>query len=56
MPNWTMISVRFDGDENEINNMLEFIKGEDGIFDFNKIIPMPKSLEISEGSEADRAV
>lgn len=57
MPNWTMISVRFDGNENEINNMLEFIKGEDGIiFDFNKIIPMPKSLEITEGSEADRAM
>ena len=56
MPNWTMISVRFDGNENEINNMLEFIKGEDGVFDFNKVIPMPKSLEISEGSEADRAM
>lgn len=56
MPNWTMISVRFDGDENEINRMLSYIKGEETIFDFNKVIPMPESLKITEGSDADRAM
>ncbi|MGL2998015.1 hypothetical protein [Acinetobacter baumannii] len=35
---------------------LAFIKGDDSAFDFNKIIPMPESLDIESGSLTDFAL
>ena len=50
MPNYVRNHITFEGDKDEINLMLNFVKNEDGDFDFNKIIPMPKLLAIEEGS------
>lgn len=44
MPNHVINSVRFDSRLDEIQ---EFVKGENGIFDFNKITPMPPDVEAS---------
>lgn len=57
MPNFVTNLVTFEGDENEIKALLESIKADDGKYgsiDFNKIIPMPESLNIECGSSTDR--
>lgn len=53
MPNWVENHLKYDGDEIEIAQMLEQIKMDGsttGTIDFDKIIPMPKSLDIEFGS------
>ena len=59
MPNHVQNKVEFDCSEEEFKRILEAIKfdveseSEDtgiGTFDFNKIIPMPESLDIESGS------
>ncbi len=47
------------GDEQKIREMLETIQYDElglGTVDFNKIIPMPKSLNIESGSRTDRGL
>lgn len=49
MPNWVQNNIKFSGDTAEIKKMLEAIKNDEinfGSIDFNKIIPMPESLNI----------
>ena len=53
MPNHLMSKIHFSGDQSRINELLEFIKGEDTIFDFNRVIPMPESLNIEASSRTD---
>jgi hypothetical protein len=51
MPNY--VSNRLEvvcGNEQELNQFLSFVKGEDRDFDFNKIIPMP--MELRDTSES----
>lgn len=55
MPNWVNNIITFEGNEEDINNVLEFVKGVN-CFDFNKIVPMPKSLHITEGSDKDESI
>lgn len=50
MPNHVRNEIYFDSRADEI---LEVIKGENGIIDFNKIIPMPKELDIESGSRGE---
>ncbi|MFZ2992646.1 MAG: hypothetical protein WA061_02915 [Microgenomates group bacterium] len=58
MPNWCDCDVYFNGDEEDVVKLLDFIHGEDEetLIDFNKIIPMPESLNITSGSTVDRAM
>ena len=56
MPNWTYNEIRIKGDKNTIASIKEFVKSEESEFDFNKIIPMPDSLNIESGSRTDRAI
>ena len=59
MPNWVENHVFYDGDEEEIQAMLENIKNDEfgkGTIDFNKIIPMPESLKIESGTRTDKGV
>lgn len=44
MPNWTSNQLIIEGDKNQMKAVLDFIKGENGVIDFNKIIPMPEIL------------
>ena len=59
MPNWVQNNVSFSGDKAEIKEMLEKIKNDEtgyGSIDFNKIIPMPESLNIECGSQTDKGM
>ena len=50
MPNHVTNQIEFYGNQKNINKVFELIKGDNGYIDFNKIIPMPKSLNIESGS------
>lgn len=45
--------LKIVGTEKEIEEVLNSIKGEKEIIDFDKIIPMPKELDIKSGSDSD---
>lgn len=59
MPNHIANRLEIIGTDEQINSVREFLKGEpfeDGkecLIDFNKIIPMPKELNVESGSEGD---
>lgn len=44
MPNWCENDLKIKGKPKDIAPLVEFVKGSDNIFDFNKIIPMPEVL------------
>jgi hypothetical protein len=44
MPNWTSNRIFAEGSPEQISEFLNKIKGEDGVVDFNSIIPMPEML------------
>ena len=52
MPNWVATEVTFKGNDEDIKKMLEKVSSEDSQFDFNKLIPMPESLNIESGSQS----
>lgn len=45
-----------EGDQNRIDELLKSVKGKDSLLDFNKIIPMPESLNIEAGSRTDNGL
>jgi len=45
MPNWMENKVHVTGEEIEINRLIEFVKSGYGVFDFNKIVPMPDTIK-----------
>lgn len=59
MPNHVSNILEFEGDNLEIKKLYENIKCEEedlGSIDFNKIIPMPKDLEIVSGSDTIKGI
>lgn len=61
MPNWVINRVSFEGDQEKIDHLIESVKstdeeGNEIAFDFNKIIPRPKSLDITSGGRVDMAM
>lgn len=57
IPNYIINQVRFNGEESRIVELMDFIKPDmnesnehSAVIDFNKIIPMPESLNIDAGS------
>jgi len=50
MPNWVQNKLFLRGEEKEVERLLQSLKGEHQRFDFNKVIPMPESLNITSGS------
>lgn len=56
MPNHIMNRLRLEGDQNRIDELLESIKSEESVMDFNKIIPMPESLNIESGSRTNNGL
>ncbi|MDO4563879.1 MAG: hypothetical protein Q4C12_08640, partial [Clostridia bacterium] len=59
MPNHVENYISLKGDERQITAMLEAIKSDEygiGTIDFNKIIPMPESLNIEAGSRTDKGL
>lgn len=51
MPNWTYNEIKTNNPE-----IIPTFMDKDGNFDFNKLIPMPESLNIEAGSQTDRAI
>tara|TARA_Y100001937_G_C7118834_1_gene331511 strand:- start:692 stop:1135 length:444 start_codon:yes stop_codon:yes gene_type:complete len=49
MPNWTQNHVAFEGSKEKIIELKELFASDERVFDFNKILPMPKD---SEGFQA----
>lgn len=59
MPNHIENIITLKGNEKQIREMLEVIKNDDyslGTVDFNKIIPMPESLNIEAGSRTNNGL
>ena len=56
MPNHIMNRLRLEGDQNRIDELLKSVKGKDSVLDFNRIIPMPESLNIEAGSRTDNGL
>ena len=59
MPNHIENYIYLKGDQQKINQVLEDIKSDEygiGTIDFNKVIPMPESLNIEAGSLTDRGL
>lgn len=59
MPNHVVNHISLRGDPAQIREMLESIKADElgvGSVDFNKIIPMPESLNIEAGSRTERGL
>ena len=57
MPNYVTNNIYLKGDAQRIKELLEEVKNDEfgvGSIDFNKIIPMPESLNVISGSETIR--
>jgi hypothetical protein len=56
MPNWCDNELRIEGKKEDVDAFLAFVKGEeDGeevVFDFNKLIPMPAELNVDYTSQS----
>ena len=59
MPNHIINTIRLTGDREKISELLESVKdnrfGIDSL-DFNKVIPMPESLQIETSSSMERGL
>ena len=62
MPNFVRTRLSFEGKEERIKELFNLVRTETenedntSLFDFNKIIPMPSSLDIQSGSVGEQAV
>lgn len=56
MPNWVTNQITLTGTNQSLKRFAEAIKGEKDAFDFNKIIPMPESLNITAGGMQEEAI
>lgn len=56
MPNHVTNILTFKTSSEGIEEILNTIKGEEETIDFNKIIPMPNSLQITSGSQVDNGI
>ena len=59
MPNHIVNMITINGDEKqiaEVREQLRYLEEPIGSLDFNKLIPMPESLKIEEGSHTTRAI
>lgn len=51
-----MNQLHLSGEQKRIDDLLKSVKGEDSVLNFNRIIPMPESLNIECGSRTDRGL
>lgn len=59
MPNHVTNIITFSGDKEQISRVLESIKNDEyglGTISFNKIIPMPESLNMEAGSIENHSI
>ncbi len=56
MPNYIINNLHLSGEQSKINKLLESIAASERAIDFNKILPMPESLNIEAGSRTNRGL
>ena len=59
MPNYITNEIKFDATAKQMEKIMNAIRRDGdvfGSFDFNKLIPMPESLNLTEGSITDTAI
>jgi hypothetical protein len=56
MPNWTSNTVTVNGKKNDVLALKNFMKSKDSAFDFENLVPMPKSLWMVSGSITNIAI
>lgn len=56
MPNWMYNEVTIFGDDNDLATIEALVKSDESEFDFEKIIPMPKDLNIDANPEEKTAL
>lgn len=56
MPNWVKNVIKVSGTKKDVDDFLARVKGKNTSFDFNALIPMPKSLEVVSGGITDAAI
>jgi hypothetical protein len=45
MPNWVYNTITIEGTPEQVKEIAEYVKSDDSVFDFNKIIPAPEGCE-----------
>ena len=55
MPNWCQNNMTVTGSKEDVESFLQKTKSEEKNFDFNKILPMPKELDIDDCSVSEDA-
>ena len=50
MPNWTSNTIRINANKDTQNEIKELMNTDESCFDFNSLIPMPGSLDMTSGS------
>lgn len=53
MPNWIINKLSFEGDEKRVEELMNKISTDEELIDFQKIIPRPKSLDITSGARTE---
>lgn len=53
MPNHVQNRLKIVGKKEQVEEVLNAIKGDNEVIDFNKIVPMPKELDIESSSEGE---
>lgn len=56
MPNYVTNRIIMEGPEDEIKKVIDFLKKDDNPVDFNNIVQMPESLNMTSGSIEDQAI
>ena len=56
MPNWVVNKIEFSGKQENIDKVLSLIKGDEDLFDFNQLIPMPARLNLTSGGNQNEAM
>lgn len=51
MPNWVKNRMFINGNDEQVEKVLNTILNDEGNMDFNKIIPMPESLNVEDSSD-----
>jgi hypothetical protein len=54
MPNWCSNRIVITGPEEEVERLIEVVKGEESSFDFHRILPRPEILELDRPSEKEK--
>lgn len=56
MPNWVQTDIYLHGKEEDIKKVLELVKSDESEFDFNKLVPMPKTLNLPAGGHDSQSI